>query len=74
MQFKKRSNTDHSWLIPVEKILADGVNPSVGHYNPHGPEKVELLEPQEYAAQIKDLLAGAMKNVDDLLMELSTKG
>jgi hypothetical protein len=29
-----------------------------------------LLEPEEYALQIKELLAGAMKNVDELLKEL----
>jgi type I restriction enzyme M protein len=70
--YKKRENTDHSWLISVDKILADGCNLSAGHYNPHGPEEVEMLEPQEYALQIKELLSAAMKSVDELINELGT--
>jgi|GEM_PF-6980770 len=46
----------------------------VGHRTPpHGPEKGELLEPQEYARQIKELLAGGMKNVDELIIELNKR-
>ncbi len=71
--YKKREETDHSWLVPVDKILADGCNLSAGHYNPHGPEEVEMLEPEEYAVQIKDLLAQAMKSVDELIGELNQK-
>jgi type I restriction enzyme M protein len=72
--FKKRPNSDHSWVVPVEKIFESGMNLSAGHYNPHGPEEEELLEPEQYAQEIKDLLASAMKNVDDLLGELGQKG
>lgn len=68
--YKKRSDTDHSWLIPVDKILESGCNLSAGHYNPHGLEEVELLEPEEYALEIKNLLAEAMKSVDELIKEL----
>jgi type I restriction enzyme M protein len=71
--FKKRPDTDHSWTVPVEKILESGMNLSAGHYNPHGPEEEELLEPEQYAQEIKDLLASAMKNVDELLGELGSK-
>ncbi len=49
------------------------MNLSAGHYNPHGPEEEELLEPEQYAQEIKDLLASAMKNVDELLGELGSK-
>jgi hypothetical protein len=52
------------------KIIADSYNLSAGRYNPNGPEEEVLLEPEEYALQIKELLAGAMKNVDELLSEL----
>jgi type I restriction enzyme M protein len=69
--YKTRQNTERSWLVPVAKILESECNLSAGHYNPHGPEEEELLEPQVYAEQIKELLAGAMKNVDELLVELS---
>lgn len=67
---KKRKNSEKSWLVPVAKIAESGFNLSAGHYNPHGPEDEELLEPREYAEQIRDLLASAMKNVDELIKEL----
>lgn len=70
---KKRPETDKSWLVPVGKILESGCNLSAGHYNPHGPEEIELREPEEYALEIKGLLAQAMKSVDDLVSELKTK-
>lgn len=68
--YKKRPETEQSWLVPVDRILASGCNLSAGHYNPHGPEEVELLEPEEYALEIKDLLAQAMASVDELVAEL----
>jgi type I restriction enzyme M protein len=67
---KKRADTKQSWLVPLQKIIDSGFNISAGHYNPHGPEQEDLLEPQEYAAQIKELLATAMQNVDELIKEL----
>ncbi|MBL7671770.1 MAG: N-6 DNA methylase [Bdellovibrionaceae bacterium] len=70
---KKRPETEKSWLVPVAKILESGCNLSAGHYNPHGPEEVELREPEEYALEIKELLAQAMKSVDELVAELSNK-
>lgn len=70
---KKRPETEKSWLVPVAKILESGCNLSAGHYNPHGPEEVELREPEEYALEIKELLAQAMKSVDELVSELSNK-
>lgn len=70
---KKRPETEKSWLVPVAKILESGCNLSAGHYNPHGPEEVELREPEEYALEIKELLAQAMKSVDELVTELSNK-
>lgn len=71
--YQKRPATERSWYVPTGKIIASGYNLSAGHYNPHGPEEEELLEPQEYAEQIKDLLAGAMKSVDELIIELNQK-
>lgn len=68
--YKKREETDHSWLVPVDKVIDSGCNLSAGHYNPHGPEEVELREPEEYAQEIKELLAQAMKSVDELIGEL----
>ena len=67
---KKRPETDRSWLIPVQKIIDSGFNISAGHYNPHGPEQEDLLEPQEYAQQIKGLFYAAMENVDALIKDL----
>lgn len=68
--YKKRENTGRSWIVPVAKVLESGCNLSAGHYNPHGPEEIELREPEEYAKEIKDLLTQAMKSVDDLISEL----
>ena len=71
--YSKRPQTERSWLVPVNKIIEAQYNLSAGHYNPHGPEEEELLEPQEYAEQIKELLSGAMTSVDELLAELQRK-
>ena len=71
--FKKRQDTERSWLVPVDEILADGCNLSAGHYNPLGPEEVELREPEQYAAEIKQLSVNVMKSVDELLGELRSK-
>lgn len=68
--FKKRPTTDKSWLVPAEKIIASGYNLSAGHYNPHGPEEEELLEPEVYALEIKKLLGEATQAVDELIGEL----
>ena len=71
--YTKRTETERSWLVPVDRILADGCNLSAGHYNPNGPEEVELREPEEYALEIKDLLAQAMASVDELVNELKVE-
>ena len=68
--FKKREETDQSWLVPVDKILEADTNLSAAHYNPHGIEAEELLEPEQYAEEIKDLLQSSLKNIDELLSEL----
>ncbi len=68
--YTKRPETDHSWVVPVQKIIDSSFNISAGHYNPHGAEQEDLLEPQEYAVQIKELLAAAMLTVDALIDEL----
>ncbi len=68
--YKKREETKNSWLIPVEKILESGTNLSASHYNPHGIETEELLEPEQYAEEIKQLLADASKEIDELIGEL----
>ncbi len=68
--FKKRSETERSWVASVDKILASGCNLSAGNYTPHKSEEVELREPEEYALEIKALLAQAMNSVDELVDEL----
>jgi type I restriction enzyme M protein len=71
--YKKQEESERSWLVPVSKIIESGYNLSAGHYNPHGQEEEELLEPEAYAEQIKELLASATKNVDALLQELQQR-
>ena len=44
--------------------------PDASFYNPHGIESEQLLEPHEYAKDIKNLLSNASKNIDKLLQEL----
>jgi type I restriction enzyme M protein len=69
--YKKREETERSWLVPVPKILEAETNLSAAHYNPHGVESEDLLEPQQYAEEIKGLLQQSLKNIDELLRELS---
>lgn len=71
--YKKRTETENSWLVPVAKILDEDCNLSASHYNPNEQEVEELLEPGEYATEIKDLLTEAIKNVDELITELNLK-
>lgn len=61
---------DRSWLVPIEKILAEQTNLSASHYNPHGIESEKLLEPEQYAEEIKELLQSSLANIDNLLEEL----
>lgn len=68
--FKKRTDTERSWLVPVSKVLEAETNLSAAHYNPHGVEAEELLEPEQYAEEIKILLQQSLKNIDELLGEL----
>lgn len=69
--YPKRSETNHSWLIPVDKIIQSSYNLSAAHYNPNGVETEELLEPEQYAEEIKMLLESSLKNTNELLLELS---
>lgn len=55
-EYSKRSQTEHSWLVPVDKIFENHTNLSAAHYNPHGVEEEDLLEPEQYAEGIKELL------------------
>ncbi|MFT6067894.1 MAG: type I restriction enzyme M protein [Bacteriovoracaceae bacterium] len=68
--YKKREETERSWLVPVEKVLESGTNLSASHYNPHGIEAEDLLEPEQYAEEIKELLQSSLKNIDELIWEL----
>lgn len=45
-------------------------NLSASHYNPHGVESEELLEPEQYAKEIKELLQSSLKNIEDLLTNI----
>ncbi|AGH94447.1 type I restriction-modification system subunit M [Pseudobdellovibrio exovorus] len=68
--FKKRKESERSWLVPVEKILEAQTNLSASHYNPHGVESEELLEPEQYAEEIKVLLQESLANIEELLKEV----
>lgn len=68
--YKKRSNSENSWLVPVADILESDCNLSAGHYNPKGPEEIELQQPEDYAKEIRDLLSEAMQSIDELIREL----
>ena len=68
--FKERKESECSWLVPVEKILEDQTNLLASHYSPYGIESEELLEPEQYAKEIKVLLQSSLTNIDDLLKEL----
>lgn len=68
--FKDRKESERSWLISVEKILDAQTNLSASHYNPHGVESEELLEPEQYAEEMKGLLQESLKSIESLLTEL----
>lgn len=71
--FKKRENTERSWLVPVENVVDAQTNLSASHYSPNAENSEDLLEPEQYAKQIKELLAASLKNIDGLLSDLSRK-
>ncbi len=54
-----------------DRVLESGTNLSASHYNPHGVESEELLEPEQYAEEIKELLQSSLNNIDELISELS---
>ncbi|MFG1520348.1 N-6 DNA methylase [Halobacteriovorax sp. ZH1_bin.1] len=68
--YKNREQTENSWLVPVSKIIEEGTNLSASHYNPHGIETEDLLEPEQYAEEIKLLLSDSMTQIDSLINEL----
>lgn len=70
--FKDRTESERSWIIPVEKILAEKTNLAASHYNPHAVESEVLLDPEVYAEEIKALLQSSLASIDDLLKELGT--
>jgi type I restriction enzyme M protein len=69
--YSKRSETALSWLIPVEKVIASSYNLSAAHYNPNGAHTEELLDPKQYAEEIKILLENCLKNTNELLIDLN---
>ena len=70
--YRPRPTTERSWLVPVEKIIANDASLSASHYNPHGIESEDLLEPAQYAAEIKGLLSNCSRHIDSLLDEVAT--
>jgi type I restriction enzyme M protein len=68
--FSGRKETERSWLVPVGKILDAQTNLSASHYNPNGVESEVLLEPEQYAEEIKELLQASLNNIEELLKEL----
>lgn len=68
--FEKRKNTKRSWLVSVDEVLKNNTNLSSAHYNPHGVEAEDLLEPEQYAEEIKEILNSSIENINNLLMEL----
>ena len=71
--YKKRKTTPLSWSIPANKILANETNLSAAHYKPQSTEGEALLEPEQYAQEIKNLLQSSLDNIDDLLSEIKQK-
>ncbi len=59
--YKERRETEHSWIVPIEKILENETNLSASIYNPHSDVEEELLEPEVYSAEINNLLEDVLK-------------
>lgn len=70
--FKERKESERSWLVPLEKVLEAQTNLSASHFNPNGVETEKLLEPEQYAEEIRQLLQASLENVDKLLKELTS--
>jgi type I restriction enzyme M protein len=64
--FKERKETEHSWLVPVEKILENDTNLSASAYNPNLHEEEELLDPEIYMEEIESLLKHSLELLRDL--------
>ena len=69
--YKDRRETPLSWSVPVDKVLSNETNLSASHYNPNSIETEELLEPEEYAREIKSLLQSSLENIDELIAQTS---
>lgn len=67
--FNTRNESGRSWIVPVKKILENQTNLSASHYNPHRVESEELLEPEQYAEEIKRLLKVSLENIEVILKE-----
>ena len=67
--YKARRETTLSWSVPVDKILANETNLSASHYNPNSIETEELLEPEEYAREIKNLLQSSLENINAMIAQ-----
>ncbi|GMO01107.1 type I restriction-modification system subunit M [Parageobacillus thermoglucosidasius] len=65
--FKERPNTENSWLVPVEEVIKNEYNLSAAKYNPNKVEEEELLDPEEYAEEIYELLMSATKEIERLM-------
>ncbi|WP_010676338.1 type I restriction-modification system subunit M [Bacillus timonensis] len=65
--FKTRKETEHSWVVPVEKIIENEMNISASKYNPHVADEEELLEPEVYVDEIKTLLEESLILVSSVL-------
>lgn len=71
MSFKSRKESERSWIVPVDKILEAQTNLSASHYNPHRVESEMLLEPEQYAEEIRKLLKVSLENIESLMDELN---
>ncbi len=69
--YKKRSESQNSWLIPVQRILENNTDLSIDRYNPNSLEKEDLLDPTEYAKKVKTSLQDSLDHINQLVGQLN---
>jgi type I restriction enzyme M protein len=60
LNFNERKETENSWKVSVKQVFENDTNLSANKYNPHVDDEIELLEPEVYSTEIRNLLEDAL--------------
>jgi type I restriction enzyme M protein len=71
-KFRKREESERSWLVPVETIRANDYNLTAGRYSPYKTEETEYEDPSVLVSQLIELeeeIAQGLKELSALIGE-----